>query len=53
MEDLVKDLVKQLKEANEARWRLLTIVEFLKRKPELINDEDFSDEISNIIESCY
>lgn len=53
MEKLVVELVKQLGEANEARWRLLTILELLKRKPELINDSDFNDEITSIIESCY
>ena len=53
MEQLMQQMVKQLGEANEARWRLLTILELIRRKPELIKDEDFNDEISNILENCY
>ena len=53
MEEMIKELTKQCIELSADKARLLNILEILRAKPELINDEAFANEISNVLECCY
>ena len=51
--EILKDQIKQKERLYEANWRLLTIVEFILAKPELINDEKFKEELQETLNCCY